>query len=131
MNIFQTIELLLVTVAFEDMVSGHLMLHIDVSADFNCTNFLSLLLTTRMCIVKVTITTSKCVLILFLVADMQLDKRLCLYAPGSDHRVKSRKMSVLDTFCACLSVGVGWGVDGGWMPLPTRLQRYCDPASLV
>ena len=23
------------------------------------------------------------------------------------------------------------GVDGGWMPLPTRLQRYCDPASLV
>ena len=25
-------------------------------------------------------------------------------------------------------VGEGWGVDGGWMPLPTRLQRYCDPA---
>ena len=24
-----------------------------------------------------------------------------------------------------------WGVDGGWMPLPTRPQRYCDPASLV
>ena len=24
-----------------------------------------------------------------------------------------------------------WGMDGGWMPLPTRLQRYCDPASLV
>ena len=22
-------------------------------------------------------------------------------------------------------------MDGGWMPLPTRLQRYCDPASLV
>ena len=20
---------------------------------------------------------------------------------------------------------------GGWTPLPTRLQRYCDPASLV
>ena len=24
-----------------------------------------------------------------------------------------------------------WGVDGGRMPLPTRPQRYCDPASLV
>ena len=23
------------------------------------------------------------------------------------------------------------GVDGGWMPLPTRPQRYCDPASLA
>ena len=22
-------------------------------------------------------------------------------------------------------------MDGGWMPLPTRPQRYCDPASLV
>ena len=21
--------------------------------------------------------------------------------------------------------------DGGWMPLPTRPQRYCDPASIV
>ena len=28
-------------------------------------------------------------------------------------------------------LGVGWGVDGGWMPLPTRPQRYCDPVSLV
>ena len=23
------------------------------------------------------------------------------------------------------------GADGGWMPLPTPPQRYCDPASLV
>ena len=23
------------------------------------------------------------------------------------------------------------GADGGWLPLPTRLQRYCDPTSLV
>ena len=23
------------------------------------------------------------------------------------------------------------GVDGGWLPLPTRPQQYCDPASLV
>ena len=27
--------------------------------------------------------------------------------------------------------GGAWGVDGGWMPLPTHPQRYCDPASLV
>ena len=27
--------------------------------------------------------------------------------------------------------GVGEGVDGGWMPLPTRPQLYCDPAPLV
>ena len=26
---------------------------------------------------------------------------------------------------------MGWGMDGGWMPLPTHPQRYCDPASLV
>ena len=25
----------------------------------------------------------------------------------------------------------GWGEAGGWLPLPTRPQRYCDPASLV
>ena len=41
---------------------------------------------------------------------------------------KSGKMSVLDTFCVW---GGGWGVEGGWMPLPTRPQQYCDPASLV
>ena len=23
------------------------------------------------------------------------------------------------------------GVDGGWLPLPTRPQQYCDPTSLV
>ena len=27
--------------------------------------------------------------------------------------------------------GGAWGVDGGWMPLPTHPQRYCDPALLV
>ena len=27
--------------------------------------------------------------------------------------------------------GCSWGKAGGWMPLPTRPQRYCDPASLV
>ena len=23
------------------------------------------------------------------------------------------------------------GVDEGWIPLPTRPQQYCDPASLI
>ena len=27
--------------------------------------------------------------------------------------------------------GVGEGMDGGCMPLPTHPQRYCDPASRV
>ena len=35
-------------------------------------------------------------------------------------------MSVLEGGWEC-----GWGEAGGWMPLPTRPQRYCDPASLV
>ena len=38
-------------------------------------------------------------------------------------------MSILETICVCLCVG--WSVDGGRMPLPTRPQRYCDPASFV
>ena len=40
----------------------------------------------------------------------------------------------LDTFCVCLSLwGWGWGlgVEGGWTPLPTRPQQYCEPTSLV
>ena len=44
---------------------------------------------------------------------------------------KSGKTSVLDAF---MGIGVGgeaWGVDGSWMPLPTRPQQYCDPESLV
>ena len=28
-------------------------------------------------------------------------------------------------------LGMGIGVDEGWIPLPTCLQQYCDPASLV
>ena len=35
-------------------------------------------------------------------------------------------MSVLEG-----GLGGALGMDGGWLPLPTRLQRYCDPASLV
>ena len=29
------------------------------------------------------------------------------------------------------ALGGALGVDGGWLPLPTRPQRDCDPASLV
>ena len=33
--------------------------------------------------------------------------------------------------CVGGGLGCGRGEAGGWMPLPTRPQRYCDPASLV
>ena len=35
-------------------------------------------------------------------------------------------MSVLEGGWEC-----GWGEAGSWLLLPTRPQRYCDPASLV
>ena len=35
-------------------------------------------------------------------------------------------------FLVCSSDrSVGWGVDGGWMPLHTRSHQYCDPVSLA
>ena len=37
-------------------------------------------------------------------------------------------MNVLDGFCVCVGA---WGMDGSWMPLPSRPRRYYDPASLV
>ena len=74
-------------------------------------------------------------------------KRICpsvrLSVRWSDRRSvviesKSVKMRIYDAALlqSWLSVfvnehGVGEGMDGGWMPLPTRSQRYCDPASLV
>ena len=58
-----------------------------------------------------------------------------------EHESESDKTSVLEAFCVCVCVGRGvsrgvrcdWGlgVDRGWLPLPTRLQRYFDPASLA
>ena len=79
-------------------------------------------------------------LILFLVADMQLYKMDCSSLGLSTHpsiglsvcwsvmiESESGKLHILNTFCVC----GGWGVDGGWMPLPTCLQQYWDPASLV
>ena len=66
----------------------------------------------------------------FLVADTQLYKWICPSVGPSvrNHESKSWKRSVLDTW---VNVGVGVGLDGGWMPLPTRPQRYRDPVSLV
>ena len=37
-------------------------------------------------------------------------------------------MNVLDIL---VYVWGALGVGGDWMPLPTHLQRYCDPASLT
>ena len=44
---------------------------------------------------------------------------------------KSWKRSVLDMFCLSLSINGALGMYRCWTPLPTRPQRYCDPASLV
>ena len=42
---------------------------------------------------------------------------------GNKHDIETRKHSSF--------LVAGLGVDGGWMPLPTRPQQYCDPVSLV
>ena len=73
--------------------------------------------------------------ILFLVADTQLYRRLCpsvgpLVRHG--HRIKKWRNERFRYFlCILIYGGLGKGVDRGWMTLPTRTQRYCDPASLV
>ena len=76
---------------------------------------------------------------LFLVADTQLYNRLCPSVRQSIHlsilhESKSGKTSILGGFLVMSTVGEGggaWDVDGGWMPLPTHLQRYFDPVPLV
>ena len=51
----------------------------------------------------------------------------------ASYRVASPRLKTsvwtLDTFrvCLCLVDGI-WGIDGGMTPLPTRPQRYRDPA---
>ena len=73
----------------------------------------------------------------FLVADTQLYIKLCPSVGPLVHwsiglsvviKLKSGETSLLNS---CLYGSKGCSVDGGWMPLPTRPQRYCDPASLV
>ena len=36
-------------------------------------------------------------------------------------------------YVSVLEGGLGGilGEDGAWLPLPTRMQRYCDPASIL
>ena len=75
---------------------------------------------------------------IFLVADTQLCKRLypsvrpLVHPPVRGDRVDKWKNVHFWDFLWMFVCGVeGWGVDGGWKPLPTRPQRYCDPASLV
>ena len=51
--------------------------------------------------------------------------------PDRNTRVETWKPSVLEAFFVFVLVVGAWGVAGGWIPLPTRPQRYCDPASLV
>ena len=78
---------------------------------------------------------------LFLVADTQLYKRLCpsigpsvrpsvRRSVGPWPRVEKWENKRFRSFlCMCLCWKGGWV--GRWLPLPTRPQRYCDPASLV
>ena len=68
----------------------------------------------------------------FLVADTQHYMRLGpsvrpLVCKG--RKVEQRAFWILFIY-VCVWSGVR-SVDGDWMPLPTRPQRYCDPASLV
>ena len=80
---------------------------------------------------------------LFLDADTQLYNRLypsvrLSVGPSVSLKLKMRKKRTNDTTvvieCVCVGGSVwegGWGEAGGWLPLPPRPQRYCDPASLV
>ena len=71
-----------------------------------------------------------------LTRDCFLACNLALSVGPLVRELKSGKMSVSVAFCAHVSVlkgGFGGmlGVDGGRLPLPSRPQRYCEPASLV
>ena len=72
----------------------------------------------------------------FLVADTQLYKRLCPSVHWSvrrsvTHESKIGKRALQMPFLVWVLMVGAWGVDEGWMPLPTRPQQYCDPASLL
>ena len=80
----------------------------------------------------------------FLVADTQLCERLCPSIRPYIHlsvrpfvrRPSACCSTMLDIVCVCTSVKEGvwewvWSEAGGLMLIATRLQRYCDPASLA
>ena len=71
-------------------------------------------------------------LFFFLIADTQLYRRFVRPSVGPTVMIESAsgKTSVLDTFCVCVWESGDWGAEGGWTPLPTRLQGYCDPRHL-
>ena len=79
------------------------------------------------------------ILVLFLVADTQLYKRLCPSVGPSvrrsvrpsvrEHESKNGKTSVLDTSCVCLSV-VCWGWVGVGGPCPPVRNDIVTPRHL-
>ena len=71
---------------------------------------------------------------------MQLYKRLfssvgplVRQSIGMSRKVGKRVFQRLGVYVSVLEGGLGGvlGVDEGWLPLPTRPQQYCGPASLV
>ena len=55
---------------------------------------------------------------------------LQLITPSRASGTADHVRSLDDLLCLCVR-GEDWGLVGGWRPLPTRPQQYCDPASLV
>ena len=70
-----------------------------------------------------------------LIVREALSVRPSLDPPRSSWKRENAHLWYCSCYCVCLSVWVcgsrGWGEAGGWMPLPTRPQRYWDHASLV
>ena len=78
----------------------------------------------------------------FLVADTQHKRLSSSVGPSVCHtrvitlELKTQTLTYdasgcCSWYCLCVCIGGGWGEAGGLVPLPTRPQRYCDPASLV
>ena len=66
--------------------------------------------------------------------DFFPNKRLCPFVGTSvrQQEWKSGITSIFEYFLRMFEcVWESWAVGGGWMPLRTRPQRYCDSASLV
>ena len=77
---------------------------------------------------------------MFLVADRQLYKTVCpslnlSIGPSLSTSRKLGKLAFWKLFVYVSLLEGGFdralGAYGGWLPLPTHLQQYCDPVSLV